>query len=159
MEYANLGKTGLKVSRICLGAMSYGSSKWRKWVLDEEESRPFFKRAIELGINFFDTADMYSSGLSEEVTGRALRDGRRMNYYRQQSRAIRRSNRGGLCIHILRSIDLAGRGGSTTASDSSLDRIAGETLEALNDVVRLAKRCWSLCHAAVHKGSYLAMHG
>lgn len=74
MEYVNLGKTGLKVSRLCLGCMTYGSSKWRAWVLDEEESRPFFKRAIEAGINFFDTANMYSDGVSEEVTGRALRD-------------------------------------------------------------------------------------
>ncbi len=74
MEYVNLGKTGLKVSRLCLGCMTYGSSKWREWVLNEEESRPFFKRAIEAGINFFDTANMYSDGVSEEVTGRALRD-------------------------------------------------------------------------------------
>ena len=74
MEYVNLGKTGLKVSRLCLGCMTYGSSKWRAWVLNEEESRPFFKRAIEEGINFFDTANMYSDGVSEEVTGRALRD-------------------------------------------------------------------------------------
>ncbi len=64
----------MKVSRICLGAMTYGTSEWRDWILDEEESRPFFKRALELGINFFDTADMYSLGVSEEVTGRALRD-------------------------------------------------------------------------------------
>jgi aryl-alcohol dehydrogenase (NADP+) len=74
MQYANLGQSGLKVSRICLGMMSYGTSKWREWVLDEEESRPFVQRALELGINFFDTADMYSLGVSEEVTGRALRD-------------------------------------------------------------------------------------
>ena len=62
MDFANLGSTGLKVSRICLGTMTYGSKKWREWVLEEEESRPFFKRAFELGINFFDTADMYSDG-------------------------------------------------------------------------------------------------
>jgi aryl-alcohol dehydrogenase (NADP+) len=74
MDYANLGSTGLKVSRICLGTMTYGSRKWRDWVLDEEESRPFIRRALELGINFFDTADMYSLGASEEVLGRALRD-------------------------------------------------------------------------------------
>ena len=74
MEYVNLGTTGLKVSRICLGMMSYGTPEWRDWVLDEEASRPFIKRALELGINFFDTADMYSQGVSEEVTGRALRD-------------------------------------------------------------------------------------
>jgi aryl-alcohol dehydrogenase-like predicted oxidoreductase len=74
MEYVNLGSTGLKVSRICLGTMTYGSKKWREWVLDEEESRPFIKRALEAGINFFDTADMYSAGASEEVLGRALKD-------------------------------------------------------------------------------------
>ena len=74
MQYVNLGRTGLKVSRICLGCMTYGTPTWREWVLDEEASRPFFKRALELGITFFDTADMYSLGVSEEVTGRALRD-------------------------------------------------------------------------------------
>jgi aryl-alcohol dehydrogenase (NADP+) len=74
MDYVNLGKTGLKVSRLCLGAMSYGSSKWRPWVLDEEQARPFVRHALELGINFFDTADMYSAGASEEVLGRALKD-------------------------------------------------------------------------------------
>src|SRR5664279_490747 len=74
MEYVNLGATGLKVSRICLGTMTYGSSKWRQWVLDEEASRPLIKQALEAGINFFDTADMYSLGASEEVLGRALKD-------------------------------------------------------------------------------------
>jgi len=73
MEYTNLGKTGLKVSRICLGCMSYGLVK-RRWFLDEEEGRPFIKRALEVGINFFDTANMYGDGESEEVTGRVLRD-------------------------------------------------------------------------------------
>jgi len=74
MDNVNLGSTGLKVSRLCLGTMTYGSRRWREWVLDEEESRPFIRRALELGINFFDTADMYSLGASEEVLGRALRD-------------------------------------------------------------------------------------
>lgn len=74
MDYAPLGRTGLKVSRICLGMMTYGTPTWRPWVLDEENSRPFIQRALEQGINFFDTADMYSLGVSEEVTGRALRD-------------------------------------------------------------------------------------
>jgi len=74
MDYTNLGATGLKVSRICLGTMTYGSKKWREWVLEEEESRPFIRRALELGINFFDTADMYSVGVSEEILGRALKD-------------------------------------------------------------------------------------
>jgi aryl-alcohol dehydrogenase (NADP+) len=74
MHYANLGKTGLKVSRLCLGCMTYGTSQWREWVLNEKDSFPFFQRAIEAGINFFDTANMYSDGISEEVTGRALRE-------------------------------------------------------------------------------------
>lgn len=74
MQYVSLGRTGLKVSRICLGMMTYGTPNWRPWVLDEQASRPFVKRALELGINFFDTADMYSLGVSEEVTGRALKD-------------------------------------------------------------------------------------
>jgi 1-deoxyxylulose-5-phosphate synthase len=74
MEYINLGKSGLKVSRLALGCMTYGSSKWRPWILDEEAGRPFYKRALELGINFFDTADMYSRGESERVLGRALKD-------------------------------------------------------------------------------------
>ena len=74
MDYVNLGSAGIKVSRICLGAMTYGAKKWREWVLEEEESRPFIRRALELGINFFDTADMYSDGVSEQILGRALKD-------------------------------------------------------------------------------------
>ena len=76
MNYVRLGKTGLKVSRICLGCMSYGVPErgMHPWSLDEEKSRPFIKRAIELGINFFDTANVYSDGTSEEIVGRALRD-------------------------------------------------------------------------------------
>lgn len=74
MEYTNLGSTGTKVSKICLGCMTYGSSSWRQWVLNEEEGRPFIQEALEQGINFFDTADMYSLGKSEEVLGRALKD-------------------------------------------------------------------------------------
>jgi aryl-alcohol dehydrogenase (NADP+) len=74
MEYVNLGSTGLKVSRICLGTMTYGSKKWREWVLEDAEARPFYRRALEAGINFFDTADVYSLGVSEEITGRALKE-------------------------------------------------------------------------------------
>ena len=74
MEYTNLGTTGLKVSRLCLGCMSYGSPKWRDWVLDYAASKPFYKRALDLGINFFDTADVYSDGESEVVTGRVLKE-------------------------------------------------------------------------------------
>lgn len=74
MEYIRLGKTGLKVSRLCLGCMTYGSKTWRPWVLEEEEARPFFRAAIEGGINFFDTANMYSLGQSEVVTGKLLKE-------------------------------------------------------------------------------------
>src|ERR671939_942468 len=74
MDYVRLGNTGLKVSRICLGTMTYGTPQWRPWVLDESASRPFITRALEHGINFFDTADMYSRGVSEEVLGRALKE-------------------------------------------------------------------------------------
>jgi aryl-alcohol dehydrogenase (NADP+) len=77
MDYVRLGNTGLKVSRLCLGAMTYGTPEWRPWVLDEAASRPFIARALEHGINFFDTADMYSRGVSEQVLGRALKDQRR----------------------------------------------------------------------------------
>jgi len=74
MDYVRLGSSGLKVSRLCLGMMTYGSKKWREWVLGEEEARPFLRRAFEAGINFFDTADMYSLGLSEEILGRAVKE-------------------------------------------------------------------------------------
>jgi aryl-alcohol dehydrogenase (NADP+) len=74
MSYTRLGKSGLRVSRLCLGTMTYGTPAWRDWVLDEKAARPFFERALEAGINFFDTADMYSNGVSEEVVGRAIRD-------------------------------------------------------------------------------------
>jgi len=73
MNYVNLGHTGLKVSRICLGTMTYGSKSWREWVLEEEDSLPFIRRALDLGINFFDTADIYSLGRSEEILGNALK--------------------------------------------------------------------------------------
>ena len=73
MEYVRLGHSGLSVSRLALGMMTYGSPKWREWVLDEKQARPFIQRALELGINFFDTADVYSLGASEEVLGNLLR--------------------------------------------------------------------------------------
>lgn len=74
MQFTRLGSTGTKVSRICLGMMTYGSPKWRPWVLDEAASRPFLERALDLGINFFDTADMYSLGESETVLGHGLKE-------------------------------------------------------------------------------------
>ena len=76
MDYVKLGRTGLEVSRLCLGCMTYGEPERgnHPWTLDEEASRPFIRRALELGINFFDTANVYSDGTSEEIVGRALRD-------------------------------------------------------------------------------------
>ena len=74
MQYSLLGNSGLVVSRIALGCMSFGSREWRPWMLEEDEAMPFFRRAVELGINFFDTADVYSLGVSEEITGKAVRE-------------------------------------------------------------------------------------
>ncbi len=74
MKYASLGHTGLSVSRLCLGMMTYGSKAWRDWVLEYDEAQPFVARALEAGINFFDTADVYSNGASEEILGKALRE-------------------------------------------------------------------------------------
>ena len=151
MEYVNLGKTGLKVSRLCLGAMSYGSSTWRPWILDEEASRPFVKKALELGINFFDTADMYSVGMSEQVLGRALQDfgpGRdriviATKVYMPMSSD---PNHKGLSRkHILHSIDESLRRLGTDYVDLyQIHRFDAqtpveETLRALDDIVRAGK--------------------
>lgn len=80
MDYVNLGQTGLKVSRICLGMMTYGTSQWRPWVLDEADARPIVQRAVELGVNFFDTADMYSAGASEELASQRGENNARIAY-------------------------------------------------------------------------------
>ncbi|WP_438258795.1 aldo/keto reductase [Klebsiella pneumoniae] len=76
MKYVNLGRSGLKVSRLCLGCMSYGEPERlpQPWSLDEKASRPLIRQALEAGINFFDTANIYSGGSSEEITGKALRE-------------------------------------------------------------------------------------
>ena len=74
MESVKFGKTGMQVSKLCLGCMTYGSTKWREWVLEEEASRPFIREALERGVTFFDTADVYSQGASEEILGRALKE-------------------------------------------------------------------------------------
>ncbi len=98
MKYVNLGRSGLKVSRICLGCMSYGLAE-RNWHLQEEQSRPFIQRALESGINFFDTANMYGAGASETVLGRALREvvwrGRRNHNPRLHAR--KPMNMAGVC--------------------------------------------------------------
>ena len=151
MQYVKLGKTGMKVSRLCLGMMSYGSKKWREWILEEEEAQPFVQRALEAGINFFDTADVYSTGESERLTGKLLRESgvKRENLivatkvHGQMSSDV--NDRGLSRKHILDSID------------RSLERLQmdyvdlyqvhrwdyetpiEETMEALNDVVRSGK--------------------
>jgi len=150
MEYTNLGKTGLKVSRICLGMMSYGSTQWREWVLPEDQARPFIQRALEQGINFFDTADVYSRGISEEITGRALRDFARREHViiatKVHGRMSDDVNDAGLSRkHILDSIDHSLRRLCTDYVDLyQIHRWDNsvpieETMEALNDVVRAGK--------------------
>jgi aryl-alcohol dehydrogenase (NADP+) len=147
MEYLNLGRTGLKVSRICLGTMTYGTSRWRKWVLDEAESRPFIQRALELGINFFDTADAYSLGVSEEVLGRALKDFTRREEVVIATKVFfpmgERPNQGGLSrVHIFNAIDASLRRLGTDYVDLyqihrwDPETPIEETLEALHDVVK-----------------------
>jgi aryl-alcohol dehydrogenase-like predicted oxidoreductase len=74
MEYVTLGRTGLKVSRICLGMLTFGTSQWRPWVMDEAEARPIVQHGVDLGINYFDTADTYSAGMSEVLTGKFIRE-------------------------------------------------------------------------------------
>jgi len=150
MQYTNLGKSGLKVSRICLGMMSYGTSKWRDWVLDEEESRPFVQRALELGINFFDTADMYSLGVSEEVTGWALKDFARREdviiatkVYQRMSHRV--NDRGLSRKHIMDSVEKSLKRLRTDYIDLyqihrwDYETPIEETLEALHDLVRSGK--------------------
>jgi aryl-alcohol dehydrogenase-like predicted oxidoreductase len=150
MKYVNLGTTGTKVSRICLGTMTYGSSKWRPWVLDEEASRPFFRRAIEAGINFFDTANMYSLGASEEVVGRALRDLASRDEVVIATKVFfpmnDRPNMGGLSRkHIFAAIDASLRRLGVDYVDLyQIHRFdyatpIEETLEALHDVVKMGK--------------------
>jgi len=150
MDYVRLGKTGLLVSRICLGTMTYGSSKWRDWVLDEQQARPFYKRALEKGITFFDTADMYSLGASEEVTGRALRDFAKRDEVVVATKVFNRMgpdpNAAGLSRkHIMASIDASlKRLGMDHVDLYQIHRWdpetpVEETMEALNDVVRAGK--------------------
>ncbi|MGE0742871.1 MAG: aldo/keto reductase [Hyphomonadaceae bacterium] len=153
MKYVNLGRTGLKVSRICLGCMSYAdpTRPGHPWALNEEQSQPFFKRAFEAGINFYDTANVYSAGASEEVLGRAIK-----RYGKRHEVVVATKVHG-----AMRPNDPNGRGLSRKAIlfeiDESLKRLntdyvdlyqihrfdsetpIEETLEALNDVVRAGK--------------------
>jgi len=149
MEQVRLGQTGLKVSRICLGTMTYGDVNWRDWVLDEQASRPFLKRALEAGINFFDTADMYSLGMSEEVVGRALRDfaAKREDYVLATKVFFALDGRhGGLSRkHIMHAVDDSLRRLGTDYIDLyqihrfDVETPIEETIEALHDVVKAGK--------------------
>jgi aryl-alcohol dehydrogenase (NADP+) len=150
MEYVNLGRSGLKVSRLCLGTMSYGTSKWRPWVLDEPAGRDVIRHALNLGVNFFDTADFYSLGASEEVVGRALRD-----FASRDDVVIATKvfyplkdgpNAGGLSRkHIMHAVDDSLRRLGTDYIDLYQIHRADpatpieETLEALHDLVKAGK--------------------
>ena len=150
MEYVRLGSTGLKVSRICFGTMTYGAKSWREWVLEERESTPFLRRAWERGINFFDTANVYSKGVSEEIVGRALKA---LGTRDEQVIATKvffpmsdRPNDGGLSRkHILSSIDASLRRLGTDYVDLYIihrwdpHTPIEETMGALHDVVRAGK--------------------
>jgi 1-deoxyxylulose-5-phosphate synthase len=164
VQYVNVGASGLKVSRIGLGMMTFGTPAWRPWVLDEAASRPIVRRALDLGINLFDTADMYSAGISEEITGRLLRE------MASRDEVV-------IATKLFHPVDVAFKGGNDlapkpvlkpnlsglsrkrilAAADASLKRLGvehidlyqihrfdpatpvEETMEALNDLVRAGK--------------------
>ena len=150
MDYVNLGRTGLRVSRLCLGAMTFGSLEWRPWVLTEEASRPFIRRALDAGINFFDTADMYSRGVSEEILGRALGDLTTRDQVVIATKAFfpmgdGPNDRGLSRKHLFDAIDASLRRLGTDYVDLyQIHRFdphtpIEETLEALHDIVRAGK--------------------
>jgi len=150
MEYVNLGRSGLKVSRLCMGTMSFGSSQWRPWVLDEADSHPILQRALELGINFFDMADFYSLGVGEEVVGRTLLQHARREQLVLASKAFyamgNGPNDGGLSRkHLLDAIDASLRRIGTDYLDLYIvhgfdpDTPIEETMEALHDIVKSGK--------------------
>lgn len=150
MEMIRFGTTGMKVSRLCLGCMTYGDNSWREWVLDEAASRPFLKQALDLGINFFDTADVYSQGASEEILGRALRDfAKRRDVVlatKVHGAMGQGANAGGLSRkHIMEAIDASlKRLGVDYVDLYQIHRFdqqtpIEETMQALHDVVRAGK--------------------
>ena len=150
MDYIRLGNTGLKVSRLCLGTMTYGTSEWRPWVLDEAASRPFIARAVERGLNFFDTADMYSRGASEQVLGRVLKEVAKRDQVVIATKAFYPVGDGpndyGLSRkHLLDAIDASlTRLGTDYVDLYQIHRFdretpIEETLEALHDIVKAGK--------------------
>jgi aryl-alcohol dehydrogenase-like predicted oxidoreductase len=151
VNYVNLGNTGLKVSRLCMGCMSFGSPTWQSWILEEEESRPYLRRALDEGINFFDTADIYSRGRSEEILGKALADfGVPRHEVVIATKLHARmgadpNNVGQSRKHVFHAIDESLRRLRTDHVDLyqihrfDYDTPMEEVLEALNDVVRAGK--------------------
>jgi aryl-alcohol dehydrogenase-like predicted oxidoreductase len=151
VDQIRLGSTGLHVSRICLGMMSYGSPAWREWVLDVDAARPLVRSAVEAGVTFFDTADMYSDGASEDVTGRLLREffGSRDDYVLATKvfnpMGPGRNDRGLSRKHVLAGIDASLRRLGTDFVDLyqihrwDRETPVEETMEALHDVVRAGK--------------------
>ena len=150
MEYVNLGRTGLRVSRLCLGTMTFGSTEWRPWILPEDAGRPFIRHALDVGINFFDTADMYSRGVSEEIVGRALGDFTTRDQVVIATKAFfpmgdGPNDRGLSRKHLFDAIDASLRRLGTDHVDLyQIHRFdphtpIEETLEALNDIVRAGK--------------------
>ena len=151
MQYVNLGKTGMMVSRLCLGMMSYGSKEWREWVLDEEQAKPFIKRALDAGINFFDTANVYSLGESEKITGNLMKHFgvKRENVViatKVNGQMSDDVNDGGLSRkHIMASIDASLKRLQMDYVDLyqihrwNYNTPIEETMEALHDVVKAGK--------------------
>jgi aryl-alcohol dehydrogenase-like predicted oxidoreductase len=150
MDYVRFGHTGLTVSRLCLGCMTYGDPGWREWVLNEEASRPFIKEALDRGINFFDTADMYSLGRSEEVLGRALKDMARREEVVIATKVFNamgpKPNQKGLSRkHIMEAVDASLKRLGTDYIDLYIihrfdpETSMEETVEALSDVVKAGK--------------------
>lgn len=150
MQYVRLGATGLKVSRLSFGTLGYGDPKWHEWTLGEDAARPFFKAALEKGINFFDTADAYSAGVSETVTGNLLKDMAKRDDIVLATKVCRPMGSGpnqkGLSRkHIMESIDASLKRLKTDYVDLYIihradpDTPMEETLDALNDVVRAGK--------------------
>ena len=149
MQYVNLGRTGLKVSRLCLGMMSYGSKTWKEWVLEGDDAKPFVNRALDAGFNFFDTADVYSLGESERITGRMLKDIKRENIVIAtkvcQPMSSDPNDRGLSRKHIMDSIDRSLKRLQMEYVDLyqihrwDTNTPIEETMEALNDIVRAGK--------------------
>ena len=150
MEFVNVGRSGLRVSKICLGAFGFGSPSWQQWVLEEPDARPIIRRALELGVNFFDTADMYSQGESEAILGRALRDHVRREEVVVCTKPFHPTGPGvnerGLSRrHLFNAIDRSlAKLGMEYVDIYEIHRLdrslpMEETLEALNDIVRTGK--------------------